>query len=247
MSKIREIWPEIKYVSKEIDEQLEIKAHYRGYLNKQKADILALIDNYVIMRYKAKNNTNYPIQSKKWSKWTEPQLVEGWIKRVLAGINPFNQRSKNLFSNRVNTGVSMLTQAGEKWEGDVALNLDNINDAGLIEIYETVLNRGKNLSIGNSPGINFGPANDALLLAAGYLNDLYNFLGNEAVADASNPTIGIGTADGELGSISTSMFSFKGQVGSLLEEELALNRGRDDLMMPGVRTSPAYNLSLIHI
>ena len=41
MSKIREIWPEIPFKSKEIDEQLEIKAHYSGYLNKQKADILA--------------------------------------------------------------------------------------------------------------------------------------------------------------------------------------------------------------
>ncbi len=41
MSKIREIWPEIPYFSKEIDEQVEINAHYRGYLNKQKADILA--------------------------------------------------------------------------------------------------------------------------------------------------------------------------------------------------------------
>ncbi len=41
MSKIREIWPEIKYVSREIDEQIEIKAHYKGYLKKQDADILA--------------------------------------------------------------------------------------------------------------------------------------------------------------------------------------------------------------
>ena len=41
MSKIREIWPEIPYKSNEIDEQLEIKAHYRGYLSKQKADIIA--------------------------------------------------------------------------------------------------------------------------------------------------------------------------------------------------------------
>ena len=41
MSKIREIWPKIPYKSKEIDEQLEINAHYRGYLTKQKADILA--------------------------------------------------------------------------------------------------------------------------------------------------------------------------------------------------------------
>ena len=41
MPKIREIWPEIKYISREIDEQIEIKAHYKGYLKKQNADILA--------------------------------------------------------------------------------------------------------------------------------------------------------------------------------------------------------------
>ena len=41
MLKIREIWPEIKHVSREIDEQLEINSHYRGYLKKQNADILA--------------------------------------------------------------------------------------------------------------------------------------------------------------------------------------------------------------
>ena len=41
MRKIREIWPEIKHVSREIDEQLEINSHYKGYLKKQKADIIA--------------------------------------------------------------------------------------------------------------------------------------------------------------------------------------------------------------
>ena len=41
MVKIREIWPEIKYVSREIDDQLEINSHYSGYLKKQNADILA--------------------------------------------------------------------------------------------------------------------------------------------------------------------------------------------------------------
>ena len=41
MSKIREIWPEINYVSREIDDQLLINSHYRGYLKKQNADILA--------------------------------------------------------------------------------------------------------------------------------------------------------------------------------------------------------------
>ena len=41
MSKIRKIWPEIQYISREIDEQLEINSHYKGYLKKQNADILA--------------------------------------------------------------------------------------------------------------------------------------------------------------------------------------------------------------
>jgi tRNA uridine 5-carboxymethylaminomethyl modification enzyme len=38
---IRKMWPDIPYFNKEIDEQIEINAHYLGYLKKQKADILA--------------------------------------------------------------------------------------------------------------------------------------------------------------------------------------------------------------
>ena len=41
MKKIREIWPDITFFDKKIDEQIEINAHYRGYLKKQNADILA--------------------------------------------------------------------------------------------------------------------------------------------------------------------------------------------------------------
>ncbi len=41
MDKIREIWPELTFISKEIDDQLETNAHYKGYLKKQSADILA--------------------------------------------------------------------------------------------------------------------------------------------------------------------------------------------------------------
>ncbi len=41
MLKIREIWSDIPYYDNEIDEQIEINAHYRGYLQKQEADILA--------------------------------------------------------------------------------------------------------------------------------------------------------------------------------------------------------------
>ncbi|MDE0966019.1 MAG: hypothetical protein OSB73_23075, partial [Candidatus Latescibacteria bacterium] len=197
--------------------------------------IQTLSDNYIIMRYKPTVNS-HPAYDE-FSDWTEPQLAEGWIKRVLAGINPFNQRAGG--DGSVNTSASMLTQAGERWEGDIALNLDSINDHGLIAIYETVLNRGKMLSI--EGGINYGPANDALLLAAGYLNDLYMMVGNEAYADAANPTIGIGTKDGDYGDIATALFSFKGQMATLLEEELGLLRGRDDFMQPGVETGPVYN------
>ena len=41
MHKIREIWPLIPFFNDEIDQQIEINAHYKGYLKKQKADILA--------------------------------------------------------------------------------------------------------------------------------------------------------------------------------------------------------------
>ena len=208
------------------------------------ADVQSLSDQHVIMRYGPANPAYVATDSvtnaaTEWSDWTEPQLVEGWIKRVLAGINPFNQRTTDLFNNAVDTDASMLTLAGARWEGDVALNSDTINDYGLIEIYETVLNRGKGLSIDS--GINYGPANDALLLAAGYINDLYMFIGNEALADALNPTIGIGTADGQYGDIATALFAFKGQTATLLEEELALLRGRDDFLPPGVEATPVYN------
>ncbi len=197
------------------------------------ADVRSLSDNYLTMRYRPNGNPAG------WSQWTEPQLAEGWIKRVLKGINPFNQRITDLYNNAVNTDVSVISQAGARWEGNVALNLDSINNYGLIEIYESVLNRGRDLSI--DADINYGPANDALLLAASYINDLYMLVGNEAAADAANPTIGIGTKDSTYGDIATALFSFKGQLPSLLAEELALLRGRDDFLVPGVETRPVYN------
>ncbi len=201
------------------------------------AGVQVLSDNYVTMRYRSVR-TNDPVIGQ-WSPWTEPQLAEGWIKRVLAGINPFQQRVKDLYNNAVNTDVSVVAQAGPRWEGAVGLNLNNINSAGLIAIYETVLRRGRDLSI--NAGINYGPANDALLLVAGYLNDLYSLLGDEAQADADNPTIATGVGSATDGSVATAKFSFAGQLPSLLEEELALLRGRDDFMQPGVQTAPAYN------
>ena len=199
--------------------------------------LLVMSDNYFTMRYRPKASTN-SVAGTAWSRWMPPKLVEGWIKRVLAGINPFNQRVRDLYNNSINTDVSLLTQAGKRWDGNVALSLTNINDFGLIEIYETVLNRGKNLSIDS--GYDYPAANDALLLAAGYLADLYTVLGNEAYADADNPTIAIDEAT-TVNEVNTARFSFEGQVKSVLEEELALLRGRDDFAAPSVSVAPAHN------
>jgi len=188
------------------------------------------------MSYRLKATTASPASD--WSDWTIPALVEGWIKRVLAKITPFNQRMTDLYGNSINTDVSLITQAGSRWEGDIALNLENINDAGLIEIYETVLNRGKSFTVDSN--LDTATTNNALILAAGYLNDLYTILGNEAFADAANPTISIDDKD-SVTEVNTSRFAFEGQVASSLDEELALLRGRDDFASPGTGFAPAYN------
>ena len=196
-----------------------------------------LNDRWFTMRYRPKASANNVLGTP-YSRWMPPQFVEGWVKRVLAAINPFEQRVKDLYNNATNTDVSVITQAGGRWEGDVALTMANINDVGLIEIYETVLNRAKGMSI--DANTNDPDSNNALILAAGYLSDLYSLLGNEAYADAANPTISLDdqTAVTE---VNTSRFSFEGQVASSLDEELAMLRGRDDFVSPGVITAPAYN------
>ncbi len=201
------------------------------------AGLLTLTDNYFVCRYRPVAPANAT-----WSDWTDPMLAEGWIKRALNGINPFEQRIEDLQDNAVDTTVSMVSQAGARWVGDVPLNLDNINEHGLIEIYETILRRGRMLSIESGSGISYAPANDALLLAAGRIHDLYMVLGNEAYADANDPTVSFSTSDRAVyASEWTSLFSFMNQVPTLLDEELALLRGRDDTLLPSIHTYPIYN------
>lgn len=205
-----------------------------------------LRDNRVIARYKYTGNAVFA-GGDDWSEWTEPQLAEGWIKRIMGDIDPFQQRAtgggiegaENKFfsyaEQEVNTMVSMISQAGRAWEGNVPLNCSGLDNYGLLEIYETVLGHGKDLSIDGNPPVNYGPANQALLLAAGRIADLYMLLGNEAYADAADPTIAFGT-DGDYGAEAASIHAFMNQTRSLLEEELALLRGRDD-----IAKSPLYN------
>ena len=78
------------------------------------------------------------------------------------------------------------------------------------------------------------------LLAASRISDFYMLLGNEAYADAADPTIGFRTDAAGYGTLAPSIFTFQNQLDSLLEEELVLLRGRDDRSAT-VRSAPVYN------
>ncbi|PLX99800.1 MAG: hypothetical protein C0622_09865 [Desulfuromonas sp.] len=182
-----------------------------------------------------------------WSGWsgasaTEPVLALGWIKRVVDGLNPLEARVTDFRNSPTNTTVSMLSQFGERYAGDVALNgaADNLNGMGLISAYETVLNRGRLFSIDATPPQDYGPTNDALLNISSRLATFYLALGNEAYADAVDPTIGFSTMSAEYGNMAPSIFAFQNQVDSLLDEELVLLRGRDDTAT-STSNSPYYN------
>ena len=210
------------------------------------ASPLTLADNWFAARYGYTNAFPFVTNNFYQSLWAgqpggqNAQLAEGWIKRVLAGLNPFDARVLDFHATPVNTIVSMLAQAGARYEGPIAFSGDpcNLNKIGLIEAYQTILSRGRLLSIDS--GINFGPANVALLNASTRLADLYMLLGNEAFQDAQDPTIGFTTGSGEYGSLAPSIFTFMNQVATPLEEELVLLRGRDDSSGP-TRAAPVYN------
>ncbi|MBW1682362.1 MAG: hypothetical protein JRJ83_13170, partial [Deltaproteobacteria bacterium] len=190
-----------------------------------------LPDKWFSVRYYYDPDHCFPL-----SDWTKPQLYEGWVKRVMKNINLFDQKVKDFHETEVNTLASMISLAGPRYEGDVALSSDpeNLNSLGIIETYHTLLNRAKDLSI--NQGFDSTDMNKAILFAANRLGGLYKMLGDDAFADAMDPTIGFSTEDGQFGTEAPALFCFQGQVDSLIEEELALLRGRADT---GVR--PFYN------
>ncbi|GAA4812276.1 hypothetical protein GCM10011365_21160 [Marinicella pacifica] len=212
------------------------------------ANIQTLSDNWYVARYRGlpacDNNTE-------WSLWAgqpggsplneRAQLAEGWVKRVLNRLNPFDARVQDFSQAATNNYASMLIQLGERYEGDIAMNNDpdNLNSIGLIEAYTTVMNRAMALSVDATPPVNYPPANKAILQVASKLVDFYTLLGNEAYADAQDPMIGITSENGAM-TIASTLFTFQNQLDSLLSEELALLRGRDD-SQGAVDAAPVYN------
>jgi hypothetical protein len=213
------------------------------------ANIRTLSDNWYYARYlglpECENEENFgPWAGGPGGSLTEPlpQLAEGWVKRVQDRLNPFEARVQDFAQAATNNYASMLIQLGERYEGPVALNNDpeNLNSLGLIEAYTTVMRRALQLSVDGTPPVNYGPANNAILFIASRIVEFYTLLGNEAFADAQDPTIGITTDSGAYLSLAPSIFNFQNQLASLLDEELALLRGRDRTNGT-VRARPVYN------
>ncbi len=216
------------------------------------ANIQTLSDNWYVMRYRGLADECDTLTG--WSLWAgqpgatplspRAQLAEGWVKRVVRRLNPFEARVQAFHTSATNTYGSMLVQLGERYEGDIAFSNDPdyLNAIGLIEAYETVLRRAMMLSVDSTPPIDYGPANAAILLVASRIQDFYTLLGNEAYADAADPTVGISTDSVQygFGSLAPTIFCFENQVASLLEEEQVLLRGRDDSQGP-VAARPVYN------
>ena len=73
--------------------------------------------------------------------------------------------------------------------------------------------------------------------------DLYMLLANDAYADAQDPDRGLGTSS-SLGTAAPALFAFMNQFRAdsfgLIDEELALLRGRDETL-GGVAAAPTYN------
>ncbi|MDJ0653629.1 MAG: hypothetical protein QNJ40_05735 [Xanthomonadales bacterium] len=212
------------------------------------ANIQTLSDNWYVARYRGLpacgNASGFSIYAgQPGATPLEPraQLAEGWVKRVLKRLNPFEARVQNFAQAATNNYASMLIQLGERYEGDIALNNDpeNLNSFGLIEAYTTVMRRALTLSVDATPPVDYGPANTAILLVASRLVDFYTLLGNEAYADALDPMIGVDTGGGTF-SLAPTIFNFQNQLASILEEELVLLRGRDNSQGP-VAANPVYN------
>lgn len=166
------------------------------------------------------------------------QLAMGWIKRVLDAVNPYEARIRDFEEDNPSVESSMIAELGARFEGPVALNPDKdvIENVGLIELYETVLKRGRDLSIDLSRPVSTPAIANALQLASTRISDFYVLLGNEAYADALDPSIGFGSDSVEYGSLATSVHAFQNQMADLLDEELALLRGVDDYF-----ARPVYN------
>jgi hypothetical protein len=204
-----------------------------------------LVDHFFRCRYQPLTNT---LCGSGWSEWSDGMtLAPGWIDNILGTLNPFDVQFNSYGGNPVDIVINMLTLAGPRWIGNVPLNAQASN-LGLIQVYETVLKTAEQMSIDNPTYNASDPVlaynvNSALMHAAGCLADLYMLFGNEAYAESVDPTVSFGDQTTTYATTASSIFCFEGDPNALtlLYQELALLRGRDDSFLPPVDTYPVYN------
>ena len=202
------------------------------------------VNTYYTLRYRAKEGTlaAYTVGTG-WSDWAPEQLAEGWLQRVLNEVTPFAQRVEDFYEKKADSWFSMLEEIGRPYQGDVALNNDNLTEVGLLELYQTLFNRAESvLQASGSPSVDLSKQ---LLLAQTRMGEFYSLLGAEAYSDAKNPLVAQRTLDDMEEStlnLPSSVFCFANQVPTLLDEELALLRGRSaSTAYPRMTEAPCYN------
>ncbi|MEO0915439.1 MAG: hypothetical protein AAFY31_00390, partial [Pseudomonadota bacterium] len=168
-----------------------------------------------------------------------PLVAQSWIAMVAERVNAFEARQTDLAESGEPTATSLIALAGRRYESDVQLTSEGALDAGLIEIYETVLNRATRLAFGGQIAAGAGMQGD-LAQVAGRLGDLYRALGNEAVSDALDPSIVSTSEMADDRNRASSAFAFSSVLTSRLDEELVLLRGRNDTTGPTAQP-PTYN------
>ena len=203
----------------------------------ENSSVQDFVNTYYAMRYRAKPGTLAAATvGTGWSGWTDEQLAEGWVQRVLNSVTPFAQRVEDFYDNPSDIAFTMLEQIGGPYQGDVALNNDNLKEVGLLELYQTIFNKAESLLIA-AGGQNIDLSKQ-LILATTRMGEFYSLLGAEAYSDAKNPLI----ASAENEPTAAGVFCFANQVPTLLDEELALLRGRTSAtQFPKLTAAPCFN------
>ena len=203
----------------------------------ENSNVQDFVNTYYAMRYRAKEGTLAAATvGTGWSGWTDEQLAEGWVQRVLNSVTPFAQRVEDFYDNPSDIAFTMLEQIGRPYQGDVALNNDNLKEVGLLELYQTIFNKAESLLIA-AGGQNIDLSKQ-LILATTRMGEFYSLLGAEAYSDAKNPLI----ASAENEPTAAGVFCFANQVPTLLDEELALLRGRTSAtQFPKLTAAPYFN------
>jgi hypothetical protein len=124
-----------------------------------------------------------------------PQLVPGWIKRVLDRINPYGRANDFRNNDAPATYASLLQEAGQRHEGRSGAESDKASSRTWVS-SSCIRPSSIAASISASGSVLPSPASTTRCSTATRISDLYMLMGNEAYDDSLDPTIGFTSATG---------------------------------------------------